>query len=343
MSLVTRTVTGTLLNAADKLLSRRAFWFKAAAVFGASGVVVATLPRVDLVTAENGTFTVDLYTVDTVDAFIRYTGELPEGEAITFDLEDGAATTLDELLNLGSLGNADLTAAMVAMQDIVDNALQSHDPDAPPASPHAFDDNFLGTTLDAAWTISSQEQWTRTISKSILKGVVTVDGKFCGLSKAVANLNTTDWALVCKVAVNYNPLAFLTTDDIRAGIWVNQTDGSSTIKRFIAMGNEMIYCGNQITSAPTVDFGLRWEETSRVPNFSWGYLKIVRDNGGPKYDYYASYDGVIWMPLLSYQGQDFAPTAIGVMAYAIDVTDPRHAYFDWVRFYSGGDPGIVGG
>lgn len=126
-TLVQRNVTGTLRDAGGAVLSRKELVFTPAAVVGADGTVVPT-GAIKALTAEAGTFEVELYTLDVVGAFTRYSVSLPDGNggtvSATFDLayDDGSDITLDELLNLEALGNADLTAAMAACQAIVDAA-----------------------------------------------------------------------------------------------------------------------------------------------------------------------------------------------------------------------------
>lgn len=130
MALVQRTITGTIKNAAGSAVPHQWVYFTPTGLFGASGVVIPTA-TIKVATDANGLFSVQLYTVDTVDAFVRYavivpdsySGAQPSEDKFYIDVEDGSATTLDALLNLGSLGNANLTAMLAALQDIVDGNL----------------------------------------------------------------------------------------------------------------------------------------------------------------------------------------------------------------------------
>jgi hypothetical protein len=127
-TLVARTVTGTCKDAGGNPYPGKAIYFHPTQVFGADGVIIGE-QSLTAVTNDDGLFSIDLYTLDTVDAFVRYACILPSGDTVDVDLEygDGSSIGLDALIDLGSLGNADLTAALAAMQDIVDDALETID------------------------------------------------------------------------------------------------------------------------------------------------------------------------------------------------------------------------
>jgi hypothetical protein len=120
MALVTRTVTGTCQDANGSPYVEKPVYFSPVSVFGADGILVST-ESIKVLTDEAGVFEVDLYTVDTEDAFVRYAGILPGGEQIVIDLADGEDDiTLAELIDQSNLSNPDLTATLNAMQALID-------------------------------------------------------------------------------------------------------------------------------------------------------------------------------------------------------------------------------
>lgn len=113
-ALVQFTLTGTLKNAAGVVYARKPIAFIPSQIFGGSGVSV--LPNtISAITADDGTFTVTLYTVNTANAFIRYAVVPPEGNTFNIDIATTSPTTLDALYDQGELANAGLTAILAAI------------------------------------------------------------------------------------------------------------------------------------------------------------------------------------------------------------------------------------
>lgn len=120
MALVAITINGTCLDAEDNPYASKLVYFYPLGVFGA-GVDVVTTQAVTATTAVNGTFSVDLFTDDTANAFVRYGYVLPSGDTGTFDLTDAAnPASLGDLIALGSMGDWSLAAAQAVLQALVD-------------------------------------------------------------------------------------------------------------------------------------------------------------------------------------------------------------------------------
>lgn len=109
------TITGTYKEPDGSLLKGKRIKFTPVGVFGDDGIVVPpTIKRAisDPVTAA---FSVDLYTSDVVDAYVRYVVEFHDGTSKTFDLTDAAdPVTLTDLINAFDGAQAASTPAMLS-------------------------------------------------------------------------------------------------------------------------------------------------------------------------------------------------------------------------------------
>lgn len=121
MPLVVKTITGTLETPGGVVLKSRQITFTPTMIFGDDAIVVLPKPVNVITDDDDATFSVDLYTVDTADAFVRYSVELDHVHLATIDLADDSPTTLDALINQSSLGNANLTAMLAALSDLIND------------------------------------------------------------------------------------------------------------------------------------------------------------------------------------------------------------------------------
>ncbi len=117
-TLLARTVTGIAQDAAGNPFVSKPIYASPLAVFGADGVVIST-QAITALTDEEGAFSMDLYTLDIEDAFIRYSILMPGGEAVTVDVAYGSATTLDALINQNPMTEVPLATVMAALQNLV--------------------------------------------------------------------------------------------------------------------------------------------------------------------------------------------------------------------------------
>ncbi len=118
-ALIPITITGTLKNAAGVVYSRKQISFTPSQIFGGDGVT-ALPDTITAITAEDGTFTVTLYTVDIEDAFIRYAVVPPSGDTFNIDIAADSPTTLEALREQGSLANAELTDVLAAVATAIE-------------------------------------------------------------------------------------------------------------------------------------------------------------------------------------------------------------------------------
>ncbi len=117
MALVQITVNGKCSDAEGNPFASKTVYFSPTATFGADTEVVSTQP-ITATTDVNGDFTVDLYTVDVVGAYVQYAYVLPGGDQGFFDLsDDNDPADLGDLIGLGTQGGVVNTAVFQAMID----------------------------------------------------------------------------------------------------------------------------------------------------------------------------------------------------------------------------------
>jgi hypothetical protein len=100
MGLTLISVTGTYKDPAGNLLKGKRIKFSPAGVFGDSGIIVP--PTIARVTTDQTTaaFSIDLYTSDVANAYVRYEVSFHDGTVKSFDLTDDLTSiSLEDLIN----------------------------------------------------------------------------------------------------------------------------------------------------------------------------------------------------------------------------------------------------
>lgn len=85
------------------------------------------------------------------------------------------------------------------------SATTSYNPDTPPVSPNAMDDEFEGSTLNSKWTWFNQTAFTYTVENSRLN-FVTSGSNYGGF--IAQPITDTSWAFITKTTVNFHGTIF---------------------------------------------------------------------------------------------------------------------------------------
>jgi hypothetical protein len=118
MPLTTRTVAGTLKDANGSLLSSVTIELRPSSFYGDDGVLI--VPEIEIVTTDGfGAYTVNLVVPDV--GFVTYHCSILSAK-FNFDLTAGAATSLDDLYNLGAIvgSGSSLALLLAAKQDLIE-------------------------------------------------------------------------------------------------------------------------------------------------------------------------------------------------------------------------------
>lgn len=116
MGLTLITITGTYKDAAGNLLKGKRLTFTPIDVFGDAGIIVPPIVTRVTTNATTAAFSIDLYTSDVADAYIRYEVEFHDGSTKTFDLTDDTdPISLEDLIN--AYDGAQAASAAVTLLD----------------------------------------------------------------------------------------------------------------------------------------------------------------------------------------------------------------------------------
>jgi hypothetical protein len=100
VALVQVTVTGTYVDSGGTPLKGKKLRFTPTAVFGEGPEIASTIAVAEVTSATDGTFSIDLYTSDVADAYVRYQVKFHNNVKKKFDLTDDAdPVTLATLIN----------------------------------------------------------------------------------------------------------------------------------------------------------------------------------------------------------------------------------------------------
>ncbi len=192
-----------------------------------------------------------------------------------------------------------------------------YDPDEPPGSAHAKDDEFNDASIDAKWTWANQG--SATAEEGGKTGLISItpanNAEYRCLTQAVP---AGAWTLTAKVhfggdfiADSYAGLLILPATDGKLEALVIGKDGAEASNlRAETWSSWATYAGQRKL--------LRWDATV-------AYLKIVWD--GTTLTYYISSTGVAYAKLFASFSPSFTPGRFGIAARG----NALPSYFDWFR------------
>jgi len=211
------------------------------------------------------------------------------------------------------------------------------DPDMPPSSPSAYDDEFSGSSLAGKWTFNAINLSSISVNGTI-PGHLYAQQISRGLSVAaiLQSVPAGVFTIMAKVRI-HTASPFSNAFSGFAGIGLALSD--STI---FSMGNQgflMSIISGDHKAAPVMTtgtgFGLNLGTWSPAGTDSL-YLKIVR-HADNSYSFHTSADGIAWSSgctvtsfagTMSYVGLAFFSNQVG------GIQDPIATYFvDWFRYY----------
>lgn len=199
--------------------------------------------------------------------------------------------------------------------EIVIPSIVKH-PDIVPASPHADDDEFPGTSLSGSWSWLNQGTSTITIADSYAK-IEPQTSNWRGIVKAVPS---GSWTITAKVS---GAVGFV--NDGYCGIWLHGgTDGTGDV---LSVGkdstNPYVFRGEQISS-----YGFNGTRVNAITcGHNHAFLRIVWN--GTQITYYVSSDGVGWNQFGNSFTPSYTPTKIGLAVRCSGTGNS--AFFDWFR------------
>lgn len=196
--------------------------------------------------------------------------------------------------------------------------------DISPASAHAKDDEFNGSSLDAKWTNPLSSGASLGLTLAVAKGWLTFEPSTTGTGNTGKHIfgirqaaPTGNFTIMARIADGGSANG---VDDARTGIFIART-----------ASNVAIVCGRQssvprigdlirtATYSETADWGAYdggtnpfLANTNQSQSGTW--YKIVWDTGGTVTGYFST-DGVRWVSLGSITGQS-QPDRIGICMYA---------------------------
>ena len=163
--------------------------------------------------------------------------------------------------------------------------VSSH-PDTPPAVANAWDDEFAGGSIDAAWTWLNQGAATAALVSGNLLLTAPVLGTPSLRILAKPKPSTGAWSVTA--AVSLLPIAGGTVAGNKAGIALrNSTTGAMVGIYFLTQNKVEV---SRITNPTTIT--LNAFDVYYLLN-SKGYLRISSD-GGTNISFSVSYDGIVW-------------------------------------------------
>lgn len=262
------------------------------------------------------------------------------GGSITVEESDGTpsvATVTKIKVTNGTL--TDEGGGVVSLVTATGETFTYYDPDKPPATAHAKDDEFDNASLDAKWTQFQNTGLTLTEANHLLgiTGATHAGDRVQGIFQAVP---AGDWTIVTRVSL-HAPVA----DFALAGIalFEDATNNPNTCDIYT------FWLAYKTASAYRFVEAVRWNQfdswnsslVARDLHFGFGhqYLKIVKS--GTTYAFWLSSDGIGWGR--AYSGTlAFAPAEFGLVVNNSNTGVDVSAYFDFFRV-SAADPGKLGG
>lgn len=217
--------------------------------------------------------------------------------------------------------NAGATAIEFFTPATAANVVSTYNPDLPPTSPSAYDDEFNAGSLDVKWVnFGSPDTVSVTDYKGYLHLTRTGTSVTGGVYQAFVP-GAAAFTIACKVigtvaAAGSNQVLLVAADSSTAFI---ADIGMLNAKDAIV--------GAAALSGGFDDFTLPGGPTG----FGTYYYALCRDSG-TNYTAYISKDGILWSLLSSFsQAGTVARIAICCAAFSASTTE---AYFDWVRVFT---------
>lgn len=202
-------------------------------------------------------------------------------------------------------------------------------PDAPPASPHALDDEFLGASLSADWTIGPLDTGTTLTGKVENSKLVLVRSEESVIENSMFFKDVpavSDYTITAKVRM-HRPNASST---IVGGLFLAEDLNSSpTTRNTFQLAYE--YTADQLSYNARDDFMDTGANTALSPAFDkpFAYLRIRVATTTVDLD--VSWDGVVWEELISNVTHNLS--SIDTFGVFSDNRSPftDTVSFDWVR------------
>lgn len=263
---------------------------------------------------------------------------------------DVAVAARDQLfLSLVSTPNA-IGADLVLILHFVETVASGggglvsyYDPNRPPSVPHAKDDEFTGSALDAKWAIFQPTDLTVTVGDHLAKLQAGFHSpaayKIQGIIQPVP---TGDWTVMARLGIHaanvsgqriglmlledgiLNPN---TCDIVQMGMSYSTTAGTIVVDRHNDFSTSA--AAATIFTAETLD-----------RNFTDYCFKIVKV--GTTYEFWISHSGLGWVRLASTAALGFVPKEFGIFANNNTSANVLYCFCDWFRVYAA-DPLFAGG
>lgn len=231
-------------------------------------------------------------------------------------ITDPAGTPVDKLFTLENLG------------------VGRYDPDKPPASPSAYDDEFLGTSLDAGWTVFQASGMTVAVTGSvvILTSATHLGDKFQGIFKAMP---AGDFTLIAKLSLNsYAPS---TLAQAAIAFFEDATNNPNTCDLgyfgLVQASGVMYRGGEHYVQFDTYTSTIVLDSTDKKLLSRRQWIKVVKV--GTSYSMYTSDSGMGgWYKVASGLSLGFTPAEIGLVVNNQNTGSDVVLVCDYFRVYT---------
>ena len=197
--------------------------------------------------------------------------------------------------------------------------LANYNPDLPPVSPSAYDDEFDNDSLDVKWTSTgTPDILSETAYHGFLK-VADNDVAECGVYESYVP-GAAAFTIVCKV--NFG----LSNNESWAGLKIMDSTGATSAS----------YCLIWRRTAPTMNAAIGPAAGTAVsvggPTAGVAYLRLTRDAGSAWLGYWSA-NGISWQVI----GAVTNATTVGriyLMINSGSSTNETQAHFEWIRVFT---------
>lgn len=214
------------------------------------------------------------------------------------------------------------------------------EPDAPPASPSAYDDEFDNGNLDVKWTELDFGSKLTVNESSVYNRIIFTHlpgsgHSVAGLSQAIP---AGDFSITCKVGLSHT-----TGNSFEGGLalWENQTSGSDikTLSYRAAGGMNRTATIDLFTAYNANSVGAQIDVYTGSPHPRGLYLRIRRNSTNYYYDWSA--DGIHWDTYSTTSNPGFTPGYMGIFTNNSPSSITRYATFEHFRYFNS-DVGMNG-
>lgn len=205
------------------------------------------------------------------------------------------------------------------------NARFAYDPDAPPSSPSAYNDEFNGGAIGSQWSVGAITGRSHTVENRGLKFTFTAatSGGNGWFSQSLPG--SGDWTAVCKIQHPTYQFGTGTTD-----FYMQVAETAIDTARLVYL------------TIRDASWGVFTEAVALTNMGSWTrietqtYLKVNKT--GTTLTWSISFNGKSWYQV-NQSTIAFTPTKIGITAVGSRTTTPIEPFFvDWFRLFTGADP-----